>query len=441
MKRILLRIFVLSAVLMFYCQPVFSQENVQLTLDEAIRLGLENSHQLNSAKMNVKYREANYGEVKTQMLPTLQFYAGYTRLSEITPYTFSGPFGSIDIAPNITNNYTMKLSLVQPLFTGYRLSSSSDIAENYFFASKENFTKEQQDLILKIKTAYWNVFKAKKINKVIDENILQTQAHLNDVKSMFDRGMATNNELLKVEVQLAEAKLKQMDAQNSVKLAKLALNSILGLPLTNPVEIFEEININLIPEIDLNEQLEKAYQKRPELKAMDYNIKSGEKAIDLANSGWFPQIYLNGNYYYSNPNQRFFPQQEKFKGSWDVNITLSYDLWNWNRTGYKSTQAEVQLEQSKDNYNIIKDAITLEVNQNYLNVLQAKEKLSVSEFSVKQAEENYRVTKELFAQGLTINSELLDAEVALLQAKTNYVQTIVDYELAKTSLEKSVGDI
>lgn len=441
MKRILLRIFVLSAVLMFYCQPVFSQENVQLTLDEAIRLGLENSHQLNSAKMNVKYREANYGEVKTQMLPTLQFYAGYTRLSEITPYTFSGPFGSIDIAPNITNNYTMKLSLVQPLFTGYRLSSSSDIAENYFFASKENFTKEQQDLILKIKTAYWNVFKAKKINKVIDENILQTQAHLNDVKSMFDRGMATNNELLKVEVQLAEAKLKQMDAQNSVKLAKLALNSILGLPLTNPVEIFEEININLIPEIDLNEQLEKAYQKRAELKAMDYNIKSGEKAIDLANSGWFPQIYLNGNYYYSNPNQRFFPQQEKFKGSWDVNITLSYDLWNWNRTGYKSTQAEVQLEQSKDNYNIIKDAITLEVNQNYLNVLQAKEKLSVSEFSVKQAEENYRVTKELFAQGLTINSELLDAEVALLQAKTNYVQTIVDYELAKASLEKSVGDI
>lgn len=441
MKRILLRIFVLSAVLMFYCQPVFAQESVQLTLDEAIRVGLENSHQLNSAKMNVKYREANYGEVKTQMLPTLQFNAGYTRLSEITPYTFSGPFGSIDIAPNITNNYTMKLSLVQPLFTGYRLSSSSDIAENYFFASKENFTKEQQDLILKIKTAYWNVFKAKKINKVIDENILQTQAHLNDVKSMFDRGMATNNELLKVEVQLAEAKLKQMDAQNSVKLAKLALNSILGLPLTNPVEIFEEININLIPEIDLNEQLEKAFQKRPELKAMDYNIKSGEKAIDLANSGWFPQIYLNGNYYYSNPNQRFFPQQEKFKGSWDVNITLSYDLWNWNRTGYKSTQAEVQLEQSKDNYNIIKDAITLEVNQNYLNVLQAKEKLSVSEFSVKQAEENYRVTKELFAQGLTINSELLDAEVALLQAKTNYVQTIVDYELAKASLEKSVGDI
>ncbi|MBE0539482.1 MAG: TolC family protein [Ignavibacterium sp.] len=441
MKKILLRIFVLSTVLMFYYQSAFAQQSAQLTLDDAIKLGLENSHQLNSAKMNVNYREANYGEVRTQMLPTLQFYAGYTRLSEVTPYTISGPFGSIDIAPNITNNYTMKLSLAQPLFTGYRLSSSSEIAENSFYASQEYFTQEQQDLILKIKTAYWNVFKAKKINKVIDENILQTQAHLNDVKSMFDRGMATNNELLKVEVQLAEAKLKQMDAQNSVKLAKLALNNTLGLPLTNPVEINEDVDLNLIAEIELNEQLEKAYQKRPELKAMDYNIKSSEKAIDLANSGWFPQIYLNGNYYYSNPNQRFFPQQEKFKGSWDVNVSLSYDLWNWNRTGYKSTQAEVQLEQTKDNYNIIKDAITLEVNQNYLNMLQAKEKLSVSEFSVKQAEENYRVTKELFNQGLTINSELLDAEVALLQAKTNYVQTIVDYELAKASLEKSVGDI
>jgi outer membrane protein TolC len=213
------------------------------------------------------------------------------------------------------------------------------------------------------------------------------------------------------------------------------------LPLSNAVEIQEEIDLNLAEEVDLNSRLELAYQNRPDLKAIEYNLKAGEYSIDAANSGWFPQIYLSGNYNYSNPNTRFFPQESKFKGSWDVGVSLSYDLWNWNRSGYKSTQARVQYEQSKDNYNIIKDAVTLEVNQNYLNMKQAKEKLAVSESSVKQAEENYRVTQELFKQGLTINSELLDAEVALLQSRTNYVQTIVDYELAKASLEKAVGEI
>jgi outer membrane protein TolC len=99
----------------------------------------------------------------------------------------------------------------------------------------------------------------------------------------------------------------------------------------------------------------------------------------------------------------------------------------------------MQFEESKDMQKILKDAVVLEVTQSYLNLLQAKEKLSVTEFSVKQAEENYRVSSELFKQGLTLNSELLDAEVALLQAKTNYVQTMVDLELAQANLEKSVG--
>lgn len=441
MKNILTRIFLIVISMMVFTQFNYAQQGNILTLDEAIILGFENSHQLNIAKLNVENKEASYDETKTQMLPLLQFNAGYRRLSEITPYTIASPYGNITISPNITDYYDLKLSLSQPLFTGFRLSGNTNAAENIFLASKENLTLEQQTLILKIKYAYWNLYKAQKLSKVVDENVMQIQAHLNDAKNMYDRGMATNNDLLKVEVQLAEAKLKQLDLQNAVRLAKLGLNNTLGLPLSSPVEIIEEIDLDLKEEIDLNNQLELAYQNRPDLKAIEYNLKAGEYAIDMASSGWFPQIYLSGNYNYSNPNTRFFPQESKFKGSWDVGVNLSYELWNWNKNGYRSTQAKVQYEQSKDNYNIIKDAVTLEVNQNYLNIKQAKEKLTVSESSVKQAEENYRVTQELFKQGLTINSELLDAEVALLQSRTNYVQTIVDYELAKASLEKAVGEI
>ena len=147
-----------------------------------------------------------------------------------------------------------------------------------------------------------------------------------------------------------------------------------------------------------------------------------------------------GNYNYSNPNNRYFPVEKKFKDSWDVSVSLSFDLWNWNKTGSETTQAEAEFEQAKDGYKILKDAVTLQVTQNYLTLGQAKEKLIVSKTSVEQAEENYRVASELFKQGLMTNSDLLDVEVALLQTKTNNVQTIVDYEIAKANLERATGE-
>jgi outer membrane protein TolC len=200
-----------------------------------------------------------------------------------------------------------------------------------------------------------------------------------------------------------------------------------------------------MPEVEqvktYDQLLQTAYEKRPELRALDYRVKASESGVTLAQSGWYPQVYIVGNYNYARPNTRIFPVQDKFKDTWDVGVQLSFSLWNWNKTGNQTTQAEMQYEQTKDSYKSLKDAVALDISSNYLNVIKAKEKLSVSASSVEQAEENYKVTNDLFKQGLTLNSELLDAEVALLTAKTNHVQSLVDYELAKASLERSIGEM
>ena len=173
---------------------------------------------------------------------------------------------------------------------------------------------------------------------------------------------------------------------------------------------------------------------------MDYRVQASEKGITAAKSDWFPQIYLVGDYNYARPNPRILPTQDKFNGTWDVSISMSLNLWNWGATIDKTDQAKAQFEQAKDSYKIIKDRVTLEVTQNFLNVQKSKEKMTVAEQSVSQAEENYRITDEKFKNGLALNSDLLDAEVALLRAKTNYIQSIVDYELAQAQLKKSIGE-
>ncbi len=431
--KIILTVIVFSA-------GIFAQDQNTLTLDESINIGLKNSNMLHSSKMQVNYANARLSEINTNRLPSLKFSAAYTRLSYIAPFILNTPFGDFNISPSILDSYNLKLTLQQPLFTGFKLSSSSNIAEYNYKATEEKYNKDKQDLIYNIKNAFWNLFKAKKVREVTDQNVEQVKAHLMNVQNFYEQGLSTKNDLLKVQVQLSESELRQIDAKNAVKLARINLYNVIGIPLNTNSEIPDSIDIKTKEVNDLDDYIEKALDNRPELKAMQYNIKASEAGVTFAQSDWYPQIYLAGNYYYSEPNQRIFPAENRFKDTWDVGVSVSLNLWNWGATVDKTDQAEAQLEQAKDSYKIIKDNIVLEVNSNYLNLVQSKDKIAVADESVRQAKENYRVTDETFKKGLALNSDLLDSEVALLQANTNYIQALVDYELAKAKLEKSIGE-
>jgi outer membrane protein TolC len=174
--------------------------------------------------------------------------------------------------------------------------------------------------------------------------------------------------------------------------------------------------------------------------AMEYRVRSGESGVSLAASNWFPQVYLTGNYYFNRPNQRFQPVTDAFKNTWDFGVGMSFDIWNWGTTVHQTDEAKAQLAQAQDGLSQLKDAITLDVTSNFLNLQRAKERIAVAQEGVRQAEENYRITDNKFKQGLSVNTDLLDAEVALLQAKTNYTQALTDYELAEAGLERSIGE-
>ncbi|HKJ81866.1 MAG TPA: TolC family protein [Ignavibacteriaceae bacterium] len=435
-----IRIFLLVMLGISISLSGYAQDKKKMTVEESVKVGLENSNFLHSSKMNMKYAEAKSKEVNTFRLPSLTFGASYTRLSEVDPFSVSTPFGNFNISPAIFNNYNFKVTLRQPLFTGFNLESNSKMADLSYKASKEDFNSDKNELIYNIKNAYWGLFQANQIKKVTEENVAQIQAHLTDVKNLFDQGLATKNDMLKVQVQLGEAQLRLIDSKNAVKIANINLDNILGISLSTEIEPVNNIEKRSKDVSDLGNLLDKAYSVRPELKSMDYRVKASESGITAAKSDWWPQLYLTGNYYYSRPNQRILPTQDKFNGTWDVSVSMSFNLWNWGATSDRTDQAEAQFEQAKDGYKILKDRVTLEVTRNYLNINKSKERMTVSEQSVDQAEENYKVTDEKFKNGLALNSDLLDAEVALLQAKTNYIQSVVDYELALAQLKKSIGE-
>lgn len=417
----------------------FAQEKLNLTIDQAIEIGLQNSKMLHSSLMKVKSAEAKMKEVNALRLPSLKLNAGYRRLSKVDPFSITTPFGTFDISPSILDNYSAQLSLMQPVFTGFKLLANSDLNEQLSNATNEEYNKDKSELIYNVKNSYWSLFKAIQFKKVMDETVSQVTAHVEDAKNLEKVGMMTKNDILKIEVQLSNALYQQADAENIVKLAAVALNNTIGTPLSTKIEILSGANLIPVQLEELSKLIEQAIDRRPEVKAADSRIKAGEAGVTIAKSNWYPQLSIGANYYYSRPNQRILPTRDQFDGTWDAGVNLSINVWDWMTTKHQTDQAEAQLAQAVDGLGMIKDGVTLEVTQNFFNVNQSKKKIDIADLSVKQAEENLRVTNDKFKNGLATSSELVDAETALIGAKTNYTTSVVDYELSKAKLDKSIG--
>ena len=427
---------------LFASTLIFAQQKI-LTLQESLGLGLKNSKELKIAKAKLIIAEAKKTESTSYLLPQLKFSASYMRLSNVPPFAIPEiphliPY-PITISPTILDNYSLKLSLQQPLFTGFKLWSLKDASSENYKAEESSYKNSINDAALNIESAFWNFYKAKQLKSVLDENLKQIKKHLEDTKNFLKNGLATQNDVLKLEVEYSNIELKIIDAKNNIDLARLNFNRILSLPIQENTDIkitkmdttFTKYNIEFI--------LKEAENNRNDLKSLQYRVKASNNAITATNGSWYPSVFLVGDYYYSKPNQRYFPAVNEFKNTWDVGVTLQWDIWNWGLTSSQVTEAVQTKIQTETAYEQLKDALQVEVYHEYLNYNRTLDKVRVSRQSVEQAEENYRIIQDKYDQQIATSTDLIDAEVSVRQAKTNLTNSLVDYQLAKAQLEKAIG--
>ncbi len=434
MKKIILLILIPISV-------HYSQTQ-KLTLQESIELGLKNSKDLKISQSKLKSSDAKVSEVNSMFLPQLKFMANYTRLSDnVPPFQVNIPFSPvpINISDPVLDNYNLRLSLQQPLFTGLKLLSSKKSAEYNFTAAKLDYSKEMNEAAMNIHTAFWNFYRANEFRNLLEKSLNQIENHLKDTKNFLDNGLVTQNDYLKLQVQYSNTKLQLIEAENTLEVACAVFNKALGLPLEAKTEIdVDEIQIQ-DSEYEFEELLKEAKQNREEIQSLTFRLKAAEENITSARSGWFPNIYLTSNYYYSNPNNRFQPLKNQWNDTWDVGLTLNWDIWDWGLTSSRTTQAEELSVQTQASLEKLTDNIEVEVYQSYLNLVKSKEKVEVSKLSLEQATENYRITSEKYKEQLATSTDLIDAEVSQVQAETNLISSLIEFNLAKVRLEKSVG--
>jgi outer membrane protein TolC len=415
-----------------------------LSLEEAVAAGLERSPGLRASQAEVESRAAESRALAAGRLPALRLGGGYTRLSEVPDFQVTLPVSPepITVSQSYFNNFNLKLGVQQPVFTGLRLEAGGRSARLLEAAAGQDLEQDRAELVFAVKNAYWGLARAREFEKVVEENVRQVAEHLKDVRAFFDQGLVTKNDVLRAELELSNAEILRIDARDAAELALTALDSLIGLPLATDVELTTTAasQASRIPADSPGPSpVDGALSRRPDLKAADLRIKASEWGIKAARSGYYPQVFLTGNYYYLRPNPRYLPSLDKFKGTWDLGVSVSFDLWDWGQTRSRAEQARARLAQAESARKLLEDHVTLEVTQCRLALSRAKEKARVAGQAVGLAEENFRVSRERFRQGVALSADVLDAEVALLRTRLNKTQADIDLVLAQARLEKALG--
>jgi outer membrane protein len=413
-----------------------------LSLDEAIKLGLENSHQLKISNNNLNAATEKYKDYESQVYPSVKATAGYTRLSPVAPFTFEFPGSSTvyTFFPVYLNSYSSQIAAYEPFYNGLRAKNT--LKSQYFLeqAAKFDYDKDKSDIIYNIINAYYNIYKIKVSKALIDENIEQINQHIKETQDYEKNGLAVHNDVLRVELQKSNAEFTRLDLQNNLEVAIYNYNILLGIPPDTKTEIDSNSLFSVREIKSLDDYIKDAMNNRGDIKASDSRSKASESNLEVTKGSYLPQLGVGADLYYANPNPRLIPPDDIFKETWDAGIYFSYDISSLYTNKHKVAQSKIQVEQSKENYNLLLDNARMEINQSYTAYNEALKKIELSKTTIVDADENYKTEHSRYTNHVALLSDLLDANVALLQAKMNLALSNADAELSYYKLMKSIGN-
>ncbi|MFQ6618808.1 MAG: TolC family protein, partial [Fidelibacterota bacterium] len=334
-KTILIKLITLLTL--FTHTGASAQDTLFIDLKDCIEIALKNNLQLKSVLIEEEKARAILNEAKGARYTNLSIKTGYSRISEVMDFEIEPQ--RIQIAPgNVftfpgkrvifgdNNNYETKLLFTQPIYTGERIGRRIEISRYNWEASKIGTLKERVDLTWKVTQAYHTHLKALRIREISSIALQQVESHLKDVRNFHEQGIAKLTDVLQVEVKKSQIELSMLKAQNMVEESRIALLNLMGIDLSTPIKIQEEIEFEE-SDYDLKSLMAKGIKKRLELKQIRNMINSSEAGIKLAEGARLPTISFVGVYEYGKPGLDKIENQ--WMGYWVVALSMEWNLWDW----------------------------------------------------------------------------------------------------------------
>ncbi|MFA5257063.1 MAG: TolC family protein [Opitutales bacterium] len=403
------------------------------TLQQAWDAALAANRSLKAARENTASSASSLAAAKSARLPTVWVAAGYTALDNTQALNANmlGQSLQVPMAPDNSASYAAMASI--PLYTGGRIQHGIDATAALLEASRQDELSHAQSLKMGVSEAYVTVLRAARMLKVAESHVRSLEAHSHDVEDLFTQGMAVKTDSLSVQVALADARQKALQAANGLDLSRAAYNRLLARPLDQAVELEEltpENNVEAFPIL-----AGRAIAQRSELTAMDSQIEAVRNQAKVVRGENRPQVALSGGYnYQENPYQAHESQ-------WVVKLGARWNLFDGslisNRADAVERMAAALAEQRAELVSIV----SLQVRQAWLDIEETHRRIEVTQSSIALAEENLQVVRDRYKNGFSSHTEVLDAETLRLNSETSYANALYDSVLAGLRLKRATGEL
>jgi outer membrane protein len=405
-------------------QPKIS-EGEKLSLERAVEIAQAMQPTILAAQGSIAAVQSRVGQARSGLFPQVNGSVNYDRLTPAGSYAMP-----ID-DDHIYNQYSTGVTANQVLYDFGRIRTQVAIQKTGVESSRADLASVEDQVVFNVKSAYFDLLRAGRNREVAVETVKQFEKHLEQAKGFYEAGVKPKYDVTKAMVDLSNAKLSLIQAENGRRLARVSLNVAMGMPEAPAYEVEDTLELVRFT-LPFAEALSKAYDQRPDLKSLLLKKKAAGQSVELARKGYYPS--LSGSANFSDAGAKF-PLDE----GWDVGVGLNIPIFNGMLTRHQIGEAQANLAVIAANETGLRQSIYQQVQQSYLNLQEAEDRAHTTQLAVKEAEENDEIAVGRYDAGVGSPVEVTDADVALANAKFNHIAALYDYKIAQVTIEKAIG--
>ena len=399
-----------------------------LTLQNCIETALKNQPAIQSAREGVNAVQGRMTQAASPYFPRITASAGH----EESHVVGTGQ------ANSISRNDTTSLSVNQVLYDFGRTGNARDATRSAMRSAEFEEQRVMQDTVLNVKQTYYALLAAKKLVLVSQKTTEQAESHLKQADAFFRSGSKPRFEVTRAEVEVNNANLSMINAKNAVRLRTIGLYNAMGVDPGGDLEIEDVLSTPVsIPSIEL--AMAEAAKNRPELLKAEADIQAARARIKAEEANYLPTLSANGSYNWENGSTTMGTFKFNAQDSWNVGVLLSMPLFEGWLTRGKVHEARANLRALEAQGQTFRRSVLIELNQAYADMESAAARIAVMESLLKKASESLELAQGRYAAGVGTYIEITDAQVASVNAETDHVQALYDYQLAAARFFKAMG--
>lgn len=442
-----------------------AQEPRVLTLEESLEIAKASNLTVQTAEQNLKTAAAQVRAARAGLLPRITANGDYTYFRDVQKsviqaeggFGFLPPGGTgegdamqpmptptadneaelIELEFGAHHNLQGTVSLTQPIFAWGRYYYGYQAAKLSYQAVEREVTAAYHQLRLDVSEAFYGVLVAQEFVRVAQQSVALVEKQLGIAEASFEAGAATNFDVLRAKVQLANAQSQLIRAENGVRIAKNGYKTLLNIPLSEAISVqgsLETVGEHPLAAGSLEALIQQALKNRPEMGRSQLNERAARKQVDVAKTRRLPDLGFFSNYQISQ-NERL----TEMNRIWSLGLRINIPIFDGFATQAAVQQNESVLKQTELGSAQLTSAVEFEVRSAYLNLLEARTLIKMQRETVAQARESVRIANIQFENGIITTVALTDTQLALAQAEVNRLQAHHDYVVGLARLEKAIG--